>query len=123
MVPDTLLSHETEEANSKDSTNNTSVGNPTIVSTSTGGCGGLPSESSSTTRSSINATGVRISDATRSAPVGCLAYLRQSYIPQGILLQDLNLMFVSWRDKTNSNYGSSFSKWVNRGVKIPFQDL
>jgi len=85
MVPDTLLSHESEEASSKDSsTDNTPVENPTMVSTSTGTSGGLPLENSLTTGSSINATGTRISNATGNAPVGRLAYLRQSYTSRGI---------------------------------------
>jgi len=121
MVPDTLLSHISEEASSKDSTNNTFVENPTMVSTSTGASGGLPigasgglpSENFSATGSSINATGAKISDATGSAPVGRLAYLRQSYTSRRDSLQRSDLMLASWRDITNSNYGSSFSKWAS----------
>ena len=79
VVPDTLLPHQSQERSSEDSVNNTFVEYPTMVPTSTGTPGGLSSENSSTIRSDINATGARISDATRSAPVDRLAYLRQSY--------------------------------------------
>ena len=41
-----------------------------------------------------------------------LAHLRQSYSSQGLSSEASDLMLASWRDKTNSNYGSSFSKWA-----------
>jgi len=89
------------------------VENSIVVSTSTGAPGGLPSEDSSTIRSDINASGAGFSDAAGSAPVDRLAYLRQSYASRGISPQGSDLMLASWRDKTNSNYGSSFSKWAS----------
>ena len=60
-----------------------------------------------------NASGARIFDATRSATTIRLAYLRQSYSSRGLSPQASDLMLASWRDKTNSNYGLSFSKWSN----------
>ena len=93
-----------------------------MVSTSTGTSGGLPLEDSSTTGPSINATGTRISDATGSAPVGYLAYLRKFYTSQGISSQGSDIMLASWRDKTNSNYGSSFYKrasWCQQRGRDP----
>ena len=112
VVPDTSLPHQSQERSSEDSVNNTFVENTTMVPTSAGTPGGLSSENSSTIRSDINATGARISDATGSAPVDRLACLRQSYTSRGISSQGSDLMLASWRDKTNSNYGSSFSKWA-----------
>ena len=84
-----------------------------MVSTSTGTPGGLPSENSSAIRPGINAIGTGVSDATGSASNGRLVYLRQSYTSRGISSQGADLMLASWRDKTNSNYGSSFSRWAS----------
>jgi len=46
-------------------------------------------------------------------PTDRLAYLRQSYSSQGFSSQASSLMLASRRDKTNSNYGSSFAKWAS----------
>ena len=81
--------------------------------TSVGTSGGLPSTDTSTSGPGINATGAGISDATGSTSVGRLAYLRQSYSSREISAQASDLMLRSWRDKTNSNYGSSFSRWAS----------
>ena len=48
----------------------------------------------------------------RSAPTDRLAYLRKSYSSQGFSSEASSLMLVSWRDKTNSSYSSSFAKWA-----------
>ena len=113
MVSDTPLPCQGEKTGSKDSTNNTLVENSIVVPSSAGTFGGLPSEDSSTTRPDINAIGAGFSDATRSAPTGHLAHLRQSYSSPGISPQASDLMLASWRDKTNSNYGASFSRWAS----------
>jgi len=113
MVPDTSLTHQSEERSSKHSANNTSVEDATMVSTCTGALGGLPSEDSSSIRSGINANGAGLPDATGSIPIDHLAYLRQFYTSRQISSQGSDLMLASWRDKTNSNYGSSFSKWAS----------
>ena len=106
-----------------DSSDNILVENPIMVSTSVGTSGGLPLTDSSTSGPGINAAGAGISDATGSTSVGHLAYLRQSYSSRGISAQALDLMLRSWRDKTNSNYGSRWLAGVNKGVGIPLLDL
>ena len=113
MVPDTPLPRQSEERNSKDSANNSSVENSIMVSTGAGALGGLPSENSPETGSDINAIGTGLPDAAGSSSVGRLAYLRQSYASRRISSQGTDLMLASWRDKTNSNYGSSFSRWAS----------
>ena len=60
---------------------------------------------------SSDATGATVLDAARGTSTGRLAYLRQSYSSRGFSPQATDLMLASWRDKSNSNYGSSFSKW------------
>ena len=113
VVPDTSLPCQSEKTSSKDSTSNTLLENPIMVPTNSGTPGGLPSEDSSATRPGINAIRPEISNATRSPSVGRLACLRESYSSQGISPQASDLMLASWRDKTNSNYGSSFSRWAS----------
>ena len=39
--------------------------------------------------------------------------IRQSYSSRGFSSQASDLMLASWRDKTNSNYSSSFSRWCS----------
>ena len=90
---------------------NTIVEDPTMVPVTSGASRGLASEDTSPTRPSSNASGAGIFDAARSATTSRLAYLRQSYSSRGLSPQASDLMLASWRDKTNSNYGSSFSKW------------
>ena len=51
-------------------------------------------------------------DATGSTSVGRLAHLRQSYSSQRTSAEASDLMLRSWREKTNSNYGSSFPRWA-----------
>ena len=105
VVPDTSLPHQSEKRSGKDSANNTSVENSTVVSTNIAAPGGLPLKDSSTTRSDINAT-------FWSAPVDHLAYIRQSYTSQGISSQDSDIMLASWR-QNQLQLWSSFSKWTN----------
>ena len=67
----------------------------------------------SATGPSINAAGAGFPDTTGSTSVGRLAYLRQSYSSRGISAEASDLILRSWREKTNSNYGSSFSRWAS----------
>ena len=57
MVSDTSLPGQSETTSSEDSTNNTLLENPIVVSTSTGTSGGLPSEDSSAAGPGIDAIG------------------------------------------------------------------
>ena len=82
-----------------------------MVPTSSGTPRRFSSVDTSSTGPGSNATGARVPDAAMGTSTGHLAYLRQSYSSQGFSLQASDLMLASWRDKTNSNYGSSFSKW------------
>ena len=113
MVPDRSMPHQGEKANSSSGINNTTVENPTMVPYGSGAPGRLPLEDPTTAGSSVNASGGGLSDATGSTPVGRLAYLRESYASRGLSSQASDLMLLSWRDKTNSNYGSSFSRWAS----------
>ena len=113
VVSNTSLSDKGEKTVSLNSTSNTSVEKATTISSSTRTPGGLSLEDSSTTRPGVNATGARIPDATGSTSTDCLAYLRQFYTSRGISPQGTDLMLASWRDKTNSNYGSWFSRWAS----------
>jgi len=83
-----------------------------VVSNSAGAPGELPGNSSNPARSSSDPSRTGDSDETGSAPTDCLAYLRQSYSSQGFSPEASRLMLASWRDKTNSNYSSSFAKWA-----------
>ena len=111
MVSDTPLPVQAEETSSTNGTDNTIVENSAMVPASSGTCGGFSPVDTSSTRSGGNATGTRVPDATRGTSTGRPAYLRQSYSSRGFSSQASDLMLASWRDKTNSNYGSSFSKW------------
>ena len=113
MVFDSSLPYQSEKTSSTDSSDNTLVENPIMFSNSTGTSGGLPSTDSSTSRPGINATGAGLPDATGSTSIGRLAYLRQSYASRGISAEASDLMLRSWREKTNSNYASSFSRWAS----------
>lgn len=84
-----------------------------MVSTSFGTPGGLPLEDSSATRPGIIAIRAEISNTIRSPSVGCLACRRESYSSWGISPQASDRMLALWRDKTNSNYGSSFPRWAS----------
>ena len=111
MVSNTPLPDQAEEASSTNGAHNTVVENSVMVPISSGTPRRFPSEDTSPTRPGSDATGTRIPDAARGAPTGRLAYLRQSYSSRGFSGQASDLMLASWRDKTNSNYGSSFSRW------------
>lgn len=84
----------------------------TLVSSSIGTVGGLPSPADQSTGFGSIASGSGVSYKTGSSSTDCLTYLRQSYSSQGLSSEASDLMFASWRDKTNSNYGSFFAKWV-----------
>ena len=93
-----------------DSSDNTLVENPIMVSNGTKTSGGLPSTDTLASGPSINATGAGFPDTTGNTSVDRLAYLRQSYLSRGISAEASDLMLRSWREKTNSSYGSSFSR-------------
>ena len=80
---------------------------------SVGTPGGLPFTSTVIARSGSDANRSAVSNEIGSAPSDRLAYLRQSYSSQGFSSEASNLMLALWRDKTNSNYGSSFAKWAS----------
>ena len=107
MVLDSPLSLQGENAISTSSVNHSLLEDPILVSNPTGTPGGLSSDPTDSARSGgdANTTGVR--DETGSSPTDCLAYLTQSYSLKGFSLQASSLMLASWRNKTNSNYGSS----------------
>ena len=109
-MSNTPLSNKGEKTVSTNSTGDTSVENSAMVSSSTRASGGLSSKDSSTTKPCVNATRA---DATGSTSTDRLAHLRQSYASRRTSLQSTNLMLASWKDKTNPNYGSSFSKWAS----------
>ena len=113
MVSDSSLSDQAEETSCTNSIDNTPVENAAVVSISSGITRGFPSEDTSSIRLGSNATGAGVSNATRGTPTSRLAYLRQSYSSQGFSSQASDLMLASWRDKTNSNYSSSFSRWCS----------
>ena len=112
LVPDQSLPLQGESRGSANSASNTSVEYTTLVSSSTGNVGGLPSTAAQSTRFGSIASGSGVSLETGSSSTDRLAHLRQSYSSQGLSSEASDLMLASWRDKTNSNYGSSFSKWA-----------
>ena len=112
LVPDQSLPLQGESRRSANSASNTSVEYTTLVSSSTGNVGGLLSTADQSTRSGSIASGSGVSLETGSSSTDRLAHLRQSYSSQGLSSEGSDLMLASWRDKTNSNYGSSFSKWA-----------
>ena len=112
LVPDQPLSLQGESRGSASSVSNTTVDYTTLVSHSTGTVGGLPSPAGQQTGSGSTTNGSGVSHETGSSPTDRLAYLRQSYSSQGLSSEASDLMLASWRDKTNSNYGSSFAKWA-----------
>jgi len=110
MVLDSLLSL---QSISTGSINHSLLEDPIMVSNTTGTPGWLPSNSTSTARSGGDANRSGVPNETGSSPTDCLAYLWQSYSLQGFSSEASSLMLASWRDKTNSNYGSSFAKWAS----------
>ena len=112
LVPDQSLSLQGESGGSENSDGNTIMEYTTLVSCSTETVGGLPSPADPSTRPSSIASGSGVPDETGSSSTDRLAYLRESYTSQGLSSEASNLMLASWRDKTNSNYGSSFAKWA-----------
>ena len=86
--------------------------NRTTVSHNPGAIRGLPWKDSTTTGPGVNANGSGVSDAERGTSVNHMAHLRESYISRGFSRQASDFMLASWRDKTNTNYGSSSAKWA-----------
>ena len=112
LVPDQSLPLQGDSGGCTNSTSNTVVKYTTLVSCSTGTVGGLPSPAGQSTRFGSIASGSGVPNETGSSSTDRLAYLRQSYSSQGLSSEASDLMLASWRDKTNSNYGSSFAKWA-----------
>ena len=113
MVLDSPLSLQGENPISTSSVNYSLLEDPILVSNLAGAPGGLSSNPTDSARSGGDANTTGVPDETGSNPTDCLAYLRQSYSSQGFSLQASSLMLISWRDKTNSNYESSFAKWAS----------
>ena len=103
LVPDQSLPLQGESRGSANSASDTSVEYTTLVSSSTGNVGGLPSTADQSTRFGSIASGSGVSLETGSSSTDRLAHLRQSYSSQGLSSEASDLMLASWRDKTNSN--------------------
>jgi len=111
MVPDITLPHESTSSSSSHSFNSPTVAYTTVVPSSSRTSGGLPSNDSATTRPSFNTPGSGVYNATGRAPTNCMARLRESHSSRGLSLQ--TSLLPNGETKTNSNYGSSFSKWAS----------
>ena len=112
LVLDPSVPLQGENAIGASSVNNSLVENPVVVSNSAGAPGGLSSNSTDPSGSGSDASWSGVYNETGGAPTDRLAYLRQSYSSRGFSSEASNLMVASWRDKTNSNYSSSFAKWA-----------
>ena len=84
-----------------------------MVSSPTGANGGLSSGTTTTTEPNNDTVRSEIPDASRNSTIDHLAYLRESYTSKGFSSEASDLMLSSWRPKTNSNYGSSFTRWAS----------
>ena len=113
IVLDSPLPLQGENAISMSSVNHSLLEGPILVSNPAGTPGGLSSDPTDSARSGGDANTTGVPDETGSIPTDCLAYFRQSNSSQGFSSQASSLMLASWRDKANSNYGSSFAKWAN----------
>ena len=112
-MSDTLLPDQTEKANSTNGADSTIiVEDPIVVPATSGASRGSTPEDAHQPDLVVMPQGQEIL-MQQGVPqlYSHLAYLRQSYLLRGFSLQASDLMLASWRDKTNSNYGSSFSKW------------
>jgi len=113
LVSDLPMSHQSQSSMNANGTKNTFLEDPVLVSCGTRDVGGLPQSVTSPIRPGHDANGTRVSNARRSPTTDRLAHLRESYSSQGLSDEASKLMLSSKRDKTNSNYGSSFTKWAN----------
>ena len=119
LVPDPSLPLQGENAIRSIGVNNVIVETPILVSDSARTPGGLPSNSTNPVRSGSDASRSGISNETGSAPTDRLG---QSYSSQGFSSEASSLMLASWRDETNSSYGSSFAKrasWCHQRGRNP----
>ena len=112
MVSNSPLPFQGEDAISTNSADNPLLEDPVLVPNSIGGGGGLPPTTAISTRPGYTANGPGFSDEAGGPSTDRLAYLRQSYSSQGLSSEASSLMLASWREKTNSNYGSSFARWA-----------
>ena len=110
MVSDTVPPDQAEKTNSTNGADNTFVEDSTVVPVTPGTSRGLTPEDTPLARPSGNALRVGILDATRTT-TSRLAHLRQSNSSRGFFPLASDLMLATCKDKTNSTYGSSFSKW------------
>ena len=113
MVFNPLLSLQGKITISTSSVDHSLLEDPILVSNCAGTPGGIPSNSTNTARSGDDANRPGVSNDAGSAQIDRLAYLRQCYSSQGFSSEALSLLLALWRDKTNSNYGSSFAKWAS----------
>ena len=113
MVLNPLLSLQGKNTISTSSVDHSLLEDSILVSNCAGTPGGLPSNSTNMARSGDDANRPGVSNEAQSAPTDLLAYLRQCYSSQGFSSEASSLMLAAWRDKTNSNYGSSFAKWAS----------
>ena len=112
MVLNSSLSVQSEAAISTGSVDHSLLEDSILVSSSAGAPGGLPSTSTNTVRPGSDANWSGVHHETGSTSTDRMAHLRESYSSQGFSSEASTLMLASWRDKTNSNYGSSFAKWA-----------
>ena len=112
LVLDSSMLDQGKISSGTDRSNNSIVENPIMVSSDSGAVGGLSSETPSDTGPSNHATRTGIPDVARSTSTNRVAHLRKSFTSRGFSPQATDLMLASWRDKTSSNYGSSFSRWA-----------
>ena len=84
-----------------------------MVLSPAGATGGSSSGTTTTTRPNNDTIRSGIPDASRNSTIDRLAYLRESYTSKGFSSEASDLMLSSWRPKTNSNYGSSFTRWAS----------
>ena len=113
MVPDTSMPHQGEGASCKNGPSSSTMEDSVMVSSPTGATGGLSLGTTTTTGPNNDTVRSRIPDASRNSTIDHLAYLRESYTSKGFSSEASDLMLSSWRPKTNSNYGSSFTRWAS----------
>ena len=113
MVPDTSMPHQGEGASCKNGPSSSTMEDSVMVSSPTGATGGLSSGTTTTTGPNNDTIRSGIPDASRNSIIDRLAYLRESYTSKGFSSEASDLMLSSWRPKTNSNYGSSFTRWAS----------
>ena len=110
LVSGIPLFNQGEGGVSENGSDSTIMEDSVTVPNSLGVTGGLPKDTTSTTRSNNDTVRPGVFDASRSTKSDRLVYLRESYASQGFSTEASDLLLASWRPKTNSNYGSSFAR-------------